>query len=261
MPCSTDSPLASSTRSSAYFTVRITCPPVLKTPNPSTVSFVQLCGVQLNTIGDKQQPFLTPLPVFTFLVSPLSSRTLTQIHVQFVDQHSFVEVTSSFLYKPHYSGAADTVKRFYYSLKQAHNSTSVSKVHSNIILGITIAFLVSFPLPNPNWSSPGTSSVFFSIFLRILTNLFLHRVMWVKWNELILYAAFHFILIIYYFIHFWLIRLSTCLHKAKSFRVKFLLVNTICINLFRALVMQNCKIFTPFKIQALKYLNIFVSVI
>ena len=30
--------LASSTKSSAYFTVRITCPPILKSPNPSRAS-------------------------------------------------------------------------------------------------------------------------------------------------------------------------------------------------------------------------------
>jgi hypothetical protein len=41
MPCSTFSSLASSTRSSAYFTVRITCPPILKSPNPSGTSLVR----------------------------------------------------------------------------------------------------------------------------------------------------------------------------------------------------------------------------
>jgi hypothetical protein len=40
MPYSTISSLASSTRSSAYFTVWITCLPTVKSPNPSRVSLV-----------------------------------------------------------------------------------------------------------------------------------------------------------------------------------------------------------------------------
>ena len=47
---------------------------------------------------------------------------------------------------------------FCHSMKQTHSSTSISKVHSDIILSIPIAFLVSFPLLNPNWSSIGCRS-------------------------------------------------------------------------------------------------------
>jgi hypothetical protein len=41
----------------------------------------------------------------------------------------------------------------------------MSKVHPDIILGIPIVYLVPFPLLNPNWSSPHTSSMFFPILL------------------------------------------------------------------------------------------------
>jgi hypothetical protein len=74
---STFSSLASSTRSSAYFTMRITCPPILNSPNPSRASLVRYSLYYLNRIDDKQQPCLTPLPIFTLLISPWSSRILT----------------------------------------------------------------------------------------------------------------------------------------------------------------------------------------
>ena len=77
MPCSTVSSLAISTRSSAYFTVWIICPPMLKSPSPSRASLVRHSLYKLNRIGDKQRPCWTPLPICTILVSSRSSRTLT----------------------------------------------------------------------------------------------------------------------------------------------------------------------------------------
>ena len=57
-------------------------------------------------------------------------------------------------------------------MKQAHNSSCISEVRSNIILSIDIAFLVTFPLLNPNLSSPSTSSTLFSIiFLSMLATI------------------------------------------------------------------------------------------
>ena len=84
-PCKTVFSSANSTSSSAYFTVRDACPPVLKFPKPSTVPLVtySLCNSYLyrehitNRIGDKQNPCLPPLPLFTHLVSPLSIRIWT----------------------------------------------------------------------------------------------------------------------------------------------------------------------------------------
>jgi hypothetical protein len=64
MPCSTDSVLDSSTSSSAYYTVRITCP-ILKSPNPSVASLVKYSLYKLSRNGDKQHPSLTLFPVFT----------------------------------------------------------------------------------------------------------------------------------------------------------------------------------------------------
>ena len=54
---------------------------------------------------------------------------------------------------------------FCQSMKQIHSFSSISKVRSAIILIIPIASLVHFPLLNPNWSSPSTSSIFLSILL------------------------------------------------------------------------------------------------
>lgn len=39
------------------------------------------------------------------------------------------------------------------------NSSSMSKIHSDVILSITTAFLFPFPLLNPDWSSPSMSSL------------------------------------------------------------------------------------------------------
>ena len=77
MHCSTVSFLAISTRSSAYFTVWIIFPPMLKPPSPSRASLVRHSPYKLNRIGDKQHPCLTPLPICTLPVYHRSSRTLT----------------------------------------------------------------------------------------------------------------------------------------------------------------------------------------
>ena len=71
MLCITVSFSASSTRSSAYFTLRITCPPVRKYPNSSRASLVRYTLCKLNRIGNKQYPCVTHLPFFTLLVYPL----------------------------------------------------------------------------------------------------------------------------------------------------------------------------------------------
>ena len=121
---------------------------------------------KLNRIGDKQRPCLTPLPICTLLVSPRSSRTLTPwsmynllinllshqlIPVLFRICISLVQFTRS--------------NAFCQSMKQIHSSSSISKVRSAVIVIIPIASLVHFPLLNPNWSSPSTSSIFLSILL------------------------------------------------------------------------------------------------
>ena len=75
MPCSAISSLASSTRSSTYFTVQTPSPPILRSPNHSTTSLVRSSLCKLNRMDDKQHRFLTPLPVYTLLASPWSSCT------------------------------------------------------------------------------------------------------------------------------------------------------------------------------------------
>jgi len=65
------------TRSSAYFTAWMICPPILKSPNPSRASLVRHSLYKLNRIGDKQHPCLPLLPVFTIHVSLRFSHSLT----------------------------------------------------------------------------------------------------------------------------------------------------------------------------------------
>jgi hypothetical protein len=149
------------------------CPPILKTPNPSKDSLVSYSLYKLNRIGDKQHPCLIPLPVFTLLVSLRFSRTFTlwaiyklpinllssqSIAVSFRICINLVQLTRS--------------NAFCQSMKQTLSSSSISNVRSDIILSIPIASLVPFPFLNPNWSSPSTYSIFFSILLSIFAVIF-----------------------------------------------------------------------------------------
>ena len=52
--------------------------------------------------------------------------------------------------------------------QQAHKYSSVFKFLSDVILSTSTAFLVFFPLLNPNWSSTSTSSIFLSILLKYI---------------------------------------------------------------------------------------------
>ena len=54
--CNTVFSLASSTRSSANFSVRITCLSILKSPKPLRAFLVRYSVYTLNGIGDKQHP-------------------------------------------------------------------------------------------------------------------------------------------------------------------------------------------------------------
>jgi len=141
------------------------CPPVLKSPNPSTASLLRHSLYKLNRISDKQHPCLTPLPIFTLCVPPRFSHTLTlwamykllinllscqSIPVPFRICINLVQLT--------------LLNAFCQSMKQTHSSSSISKVHSDIILSILVASLLPFPLQNPNWSSPSTSQFSFQPF-------------------------------------------------------------------------------------------------
>ena len=145
MPCITIHFLASSTRSYAYFTVQITCLPIFKFPHPSKSSLVRYLLYKWNRIRDKQHPCLSPLPVFTLLVSTWSSYTLTpcfmyclliilllcqSVPVSFRMCINLVQLTCSSVFCP--------------STKEAHSSLFMSKVDSDIILSIPIASIVPF---------------------------------------------------------------------------------------------------------------------
>ena len=165
MPCSTVSSLATNERSSAYFTVWIICPPMLKSPSPSTAALVRHSLYQLNRTGNKLHSCRTPLPIRTLLVSPWSSHTLTFCSMYNLLINLLSRQSMPILFRSCINVVQFTRSNvFCQSMKQTHNS-STSKVRSAIILIIPIAFLVPFPLLNPNWSSPSTSSIFLSILL------------------------------------------------------------------------------------------------
>jgi hypothetical protein len=94
MPYSTVSLLVSTKSSSAYFTVRIISPPSFKTLNPSKASLVIYSLYKLNKIGNKEHPYRTPLPNFTF---SLVHRTLPLLSTYDLVTKVFVLVDTSVL--------------------------------------------------------------------------------------------------------------------------------------------------------------------
>jgi hypothetical protein len=76
MACSTDSPIAGSTKSTVYFTVRNCMSSFFKYTNLSRVSLLKYLLYKLNRMAGKQHHCLTPLPIFTLLVPPRSSSIL-----------------------------------------------------------------------------------------------------------------------------------------------------------------------------------------
>ena len=128
MPCS------SHTRKSAHITVWITCLPTLKSPNFSTASTVRYLLHKYHRTGDKQHSYLTSLPIFTLLVSLWSSlclalwspynllNSLLLIPLPFRICINLVQFTQP-----------NAISQF---TKQAHSFSSMSKVHSDIILSI-----------------------------------------------------------------------------------------------------------------------------
>jgi len=107
IPCISVSILAGSTKSSAYFTELIMCPPALKSPNPSTASSVMYSHYNSSRIGDKQHSTAAPLPIFTLLLSPLDQQFNILVHVKFVGQFYFASVDTRYL---QWFGPAYTVK-------------------------------------------------------------------------------------------------------------------------------------------------------
>ena len=83
---------------------------------------------------------------------------------------------------------------FCQSMKQTHSPSSISKVHSDTILIVPIAFLVHFTLLNPNWFSPSTSSIFLSLLLSIFAIIFA-----VCAIRLIVQRSLHFVACVFFF--------------------------------------------------------------
>ena len=148
---------------SAYFTVWMICPPILKSPNPSRASLVRHSLWKLNRIDDQHHSCLTPLPVFILLVSPWFSRTLTlwAVYKSLINLLSRQSIPVPFRICIHLVQLTRS-NAFCQSMKQTHSSVSISKVLSDI-LSIPIASLFPFLLLNPNLSSPSTSSISLSL--------------------------------------------------------------------------------------------------
>jgi len=145
------------------------CPPILKPPNFSRAPLVRHSLYKFYRTGDKQHPCLTPLPIFTLLFSPRFRLLITHWAM-----YKFLINLLSRNSKPVPFTICinlvqlDLSNAWFQSMKQKHRSSSTFKIHSDIILSNPIAPLVPFPLLNSNWSSPSTSSIFFSNLLNIL---------------------------------------------------------------------------------------------
>ena len=113
---------------------------MLKSPNPSRASLVRHSLYKLNRIGDKQHPCLTPLPICTLLVSPRSSRILTfwsmyNLLINLLSRQSIPVLFRICINLVQFTRS----NAFCEAMKQIRSSSSISKVHSAIILIIPIA--------------------------------------------------------------------------------------------------------------------------
>ena len=196
MSWSTISSVAKRTRSSAYFTVWITCSRVLKSPNFSRAFLVRHLLHKLNRINYKQLPFLTPLPVFILLVSSWSIHTLTPCTV--FSSTSFYTILNqgplgSALV---WSSLNDQIPSasLWCICEASTNFFIYILVDFDVTLSIQIVSLVSFPLLNQNWYLPVVSSVFFSILLlSILANVFTSCVV-----RLVVWWLLHFVAVCFF---------------------------------------------------------------
>jgi len=97
IPCSTASSLASITSSSVYLTVRINCPRKSKFSDNLRSSLIMYSLYNWNTIGQKHDPTLTHVSIFTLPAFLWSSLILTLINIQLADQHNFALVHTTSL--------------------------------------------------------------------------------------------------------------------------------------------------------------------
>ena len=107
---------------------------MLKSPSPSRASLVRQSLYKLNIIGDKQHPCLTPLPIYTLLASPRSSRTLTFCSMYNLLINLVSRQSMPILFRICINLVQFTLSTaFCQSMKQTRSSSSISKVHSAII--------------------------------------------------------------------------------------------------------------------------------
>ena len=160
-PSSIISSITSCTKSSAYLTVWITCPPILNSLHPSTASYVRYLLYKLNRISYKQHSCLISLQIFIVLVSPWYSHTLTfwfiyNLLINLLSCQSTLVSCRVCIHLVQFTVCQ--------SMQQTHNSSSMSKVYPDIIISIPTASLVPFPLLNPNWPSASKYSISFQSF-------------------------------------------------------------------------------------------------
>ena len=123
-----------------------------------------------NSILVKQNPCLTTLQMWTFLVTPWFGLTFnTLISLLFADQISFApDDTNPF-------GSALILSSLHGQIPSASlwSNHTIFHLLPKVVQILSSATLVLFPLLNPNWSSPSTSSIFISFVLRsTLANVF-----------------------------------------------------------------------------------------
>ena len=133
---------------------------MLKYPSPCRASFVKHSLQKLKRIGDKSASLSnSSSSLNTSCLPSIQSHFNPLIHVKFANQ--FLSPQSILLIFRIFINLVQFIlsNAFCQSMKQIHSSSSISKFRSAIILIIPIASLVTFPLLNPNWSSPSKTSI------------------------------------------------------------------------------------------------------
>ena len=127
---------------------------------------------------------------------------------------------------------------FCQSMQQTHSPSSISKVRSHIILTIPVASLVPFPLLNPNWSSPSTSSIFLSILLLSIFAI----IFAVCEVRLIVPLSLLFVVCVFFFKALIVISVKSLGHCPVSYKNSYMvLISFLCIYTLNLWYLKNLK--------------------
>jgi len=159
--------LSSSTWSSAFYTVRIICPRILKSPKLPEQPWSNVWCTSGIELLKKQDPSLTRLPIFTLLLSLWCNLTLTLWSMHKFLTNNFLRQSIPVPYKICiYLIQFTRSKAFCQSMQHGHNTSSISKVLSDIILIIPTASIVHLLFQiQTNLLQSHPQSLLFSLFL------------------------------------------------------------------------------------------------